>query len=173
MVTRSVFYVEGNKIYRQDILIEWDLGFDKEAKHEYIKRIQQAASGNLRHSVDVTTASPDYTARSLSPFFVKDGDMNIEDVWALNKQQQPQIVRIPGAFDFIYLNAIPEALKEYVYEQTGFIDVFFNPDKAYNTQAKSLAILQLLNETGNLCKLENLGEFVEWYRVNCVDVVIK
>lgn len=171
MVKRSVFYVHSGKLYRKDVEIEWDLGFDREAKQEYIERIQKAAGDNLSASIDVTTASPIYKARMLSPFYVKVDGMNVEDIWALNKEQQPQIKQILGAFDFIYLNALSREEKEYALRQAGFIDVFHNPDKAYNTQAKSLAVLQLLAQTDNLNLLVSLGDFVKWYTENCTDIL--
>ena len=170
MVTRCGFFVEDGELYRKDVYIDWELGFDKAAKHEYIKRIQFALGPELSPCVDVTTASPVWEARGLSPHFLKAGDLSIEDAWAQLKVNNIKATRIPGAFDFLYLNALsPEQLK-YVMKQKCFIDVFHNPERAFNTQAKSLAVYQLLVGQDAVEILKNLSAFSEWYMSYCMDI---
>lgn len=167
MVKRCGFYTQDNKLCRKDVFIDWDLGFDKDAKHSYIESIRRELGEDLYPIVDVTTASNDSVARKLSPFFVLVDGISVEDMWAEIKESNLSICKVSGMFDFLYLNALSESQKDYVMSQKCFIDVFHNPDKAFNTQAKSLAVLQLLimqNKEGLLddCKL-----FIDWYKENC------
>lgn len=170
MVTRCGFYLKDGEIIQRNILIDWDLGFDTYAKRRYIERIQE----KLKHCVkvvDVTTAAPNWETRQLSPFYVKlKDDISVEDYWNDWKVVHPE--RVPGLFDYLYLNALTVEQVTFVLNQEGFIDVFHNPEKAYNTQAKSLVCLQLLAYQGKLRYLRDVNEFCSWYKENCIDVKI-
>lgn len=167
MVKRSGFYIEDGHICRKDVKIDWDLGFDKAAKWEYIDRIIKVLGDGLNPVVDVTTAAYDNESRSLSPFFVKINGNSVEVQWAELKAQNAGITNLPGAFDFLYLNALSEKQVAYVLKQKCFIDVFHNPDKAFNTQAKSLAVLQLLHSQDCMEYLHDLRVFTAWYVEYC------
>lgn len=164
MVKRCGFYVRDNKLVRRDVMINWDLGFDKEAKHKYIERIQYALAP--LHSVDVTTASPIWKAQHLSPVFValEDGT-KVEDLYSVTKHQ--------GAVEYYYLNALSDKQVDFVLSQECFIDVFHNPDKAFRTQAEALAILKLICSQGSQILKGTLLEFMEYYQNVVNNIVIE
>ena len=87
--------------------------------------------------------------------------VTVEDAWPVIKQQLGSYV--PGAFDYIYLHSLQEGDFEYIKSCDGFIDIFHNPEKKVNTQAKALAILQLLNKQGKLEILGSAEKFLDWY----------
>ena len=79
-----------------------------------------------------------------APNFVKDGD------------------------DYIYMVALyqnkdyHELIKDYYL----FTDLFFNPNKSLNTQARATAIFKTLYDNDYLKLLENVNEFKEYYKDN-------
>ena len=180
MVTRSGFYVKGNLIIQRIVYIDWDLGFTKEAKHEYVRRVITELGTDVGKAVDVTSASPIYQARSLSPFYLKDvvTGKSVEDYLSeLNSKSNCNVFQIPGLADYHYLRNLTEVNKETINTYDCFIDVFHNPDKCYgNTQALSLAVYKVLQYKGKLDLLE-LGtevEFLDWYNTQlsfCTEVV--
>lgn len=171
MVKRCAFYVRQCKLIQRNVSIDWNLGFDKEAKHAYIKQMQGALSPYVR-VVDVTTASPIWEARGLSPFYVKVSEqMSVEDGWKI-LQQKAQGKLGSVDFDFFYLSHLSEEQIQYVIRTDGFIDVFHNPDKACNTQARSLACLQLLYLYGKTDYLKEYKWFREWYLINCMNAQV-
>jgi len=174
MVKRCGFYISKGKLCRKDVLIDWDLGFDRDAKAEYIERIKRALGEDLMPSIDVTTASTDAIAKRLSPYYVilEDG-VSVEDAWKEIKITVPEVCKIPGMFDFIYLNGLNEWQRDYVKRMECFIDVFHNPDKAFNTQAKALAVFKLLNVQGKQEYLEDCNAFVKWYKQNCMKLEVQ
>jgi hypothetical protein len=163
MATRCFYYIDDNSIVEQWINISWNKGFTKDAKHSYIHEAEEIALDSYgRIIVDVTTASPLWQSRSLSPYFVKYSDnVSVEDAWPLIKQQLKGF--IPGAFDYIYLHSLQEGDFEYVKSCDGFIDIFHNPEKKTNTQAKALAVLQLLNKQNKIEILCDSEKFLDWY----------
>lgn len=173
MTKRCGFYVKDGVLCRKDVYIQWDLGFDKEAKQLYIERIIWELGKGFETAIDVTTASPIHEARMLSPFFVKVGEESVEDAWAEVKEVNPVVKKIPGTFDYLYLSSLTGEQKQYVLRNKVFIDVFHNPDKAYNTQAKSLAVYQLLVEQKRVALLQDLDGFLKWYIENCHTVKVE
>lgn len=165
VVKRSGFFLKDGCIARRDVVIEWNLGFEREAKKEYVRRLHLALGSELHPIIDVTTASNDYLGRGLSPFYTKIGDENVETLWASTKEQFRGRF-IPGLFDYVYLHSLTDEQKQYVLQRKCFTDVFFNPDKACNTQAKSLVVYQLLVYQEKLELLDNLQEFVKWSEKN-------
>ena len=167
MVKRCGYFIQDGKLCRKDVYIDWDKGFDREAKHAYIEDIKDKLGCDVYSIYDVTTASPSYKARSLSPFYVKDEDgTNLEDVWAEVKKKTNGVF-VPGLYDFTYLSKLSRIHIETALSINCFIDVFHNPDKAINTQAKSLAILKLLHEQNKMYYLEDFKQFSDWYVQNC------
>lgn len=171
MTTRSIWLVSSsNKLLRADTEIAWDLGFTQPAKREYIKRI--ASAFEPVKVIDVTSASAQPINRNLSPIFVKVDEVeSVEDAWGRFKVTHPEY-RQPGVFDFLYLNYLSKEQIAYVLQQEAFSDVFFNPTKASNTQAKSLACLQLLVKQGKPELLRSFTGFVKWYQQECVKPII-
>ena len=169
MVNRCGFFTEDGLLCRKVVQIPWDKGFDKAAKQEYIRRVQVELGSEMQPCIDVTTASPIHEAKMLSPFYIKTDfqEMILEDYWAYLKKQHPEITTIEGSFDYLYLNHLTQKQKEYVLGIKCFVDVFHEPYKAFNTQAKSLAIYQLLVSEGKEDYLSNFSQFTQWYSLKC------
>lgn len=168
MVSRCGFYVYGDVIVERIVKIDWDLGFDRDAKHKYIERIKSALGSYVGTKADVTTASQDYKARRLSPIFLKckDKDMSVEDCWQqVVKDKIPNASEVRGLFDYVYLYNFSDYEIDVAMEYDCYIDVFHNPDRGFhNTQARSLAVLRLIIETGQEQVLESLEGFLQWYK---------
>lgn len=170
MVDRCGFSIENGKIICTIVQIDWDLGFDTFAKRKYIEYVQQELSykrcSPTDKFVDVTTASNSSDGKSLSPYYLHDTEGRIiEDAWALTKELAPDVIHLPGAFDFIYLHGVMNGkLEPVILKYNLFIDVFHNPKKGFNTQARSCAVYVLLNSLGKLDLLNKPTEFFKWFK---------
>lgn len=165
MVKRCGFFLQDGVLMRKDVMIEWDLGFDREAKLQYIDRLHSALGEELSPIVEVTTASNTYVGRCLSPFYTKIKGVSVEDLWPAVKEKANGVV-IPGMYEFVYLQSLTDEQQSYVLQRKCFTDVFFNPDKAYSTQAKALVVYQLLCLQEKKGILGSLVEFTRWYEIN-------
>ena len=172
MTKRCGYYIKDGKLCRRDVEIAWDLGFDRAAKHEYIHRIITELGEDLEPAVDVTTASYIKEAKMLSPFYTKCGQNSFEYTWDILKETMGDMANIPGVFEFMYLNSLRDDQVVFALSQKCFIDVFHNPGKAVHTQAKALAILQLLVEHHKLYLLKDMQEFVIWFAGYCEEYLI-
>lgn len=172
-VKRCGFYTDGTSIIRKDVLIDWDLGFSSEAKASYIKELRKALGSEFYNCVDVTSCSPIKDARNLCPYYVKtkNGD-TVKDRWEWVKQAMDEDEHIPGLYEYIYLNALKPWQIDYALNVDCFYDVFFNPDKLINTNARALAALQLLCSQGKYEYLEDLGKFTYWAYANIGCMII-
>ena len=171
MVSRCGFYVSGNRIVQKNISIDWDLGFTREAKHEYIKRIIDAL-GDVGKCSDVTSASPIYKDRMLSPIFVRmiSYDKSVEDFYQENIK--PEYGYIPGLMEYIYILNLSEDEIRHALTIDCYIDVFHNPDKRQGcTQALALAILRWMAATDKTNVISSLESFLEWYKNIPLDIV--
>lgn len=165
MVRRSGFKVTGdNQITQYIVSIDWDLGFDKKAKHEYIKRIaSQLQVYGIADTLDVTSASNVHVGKMLSPLFVEVPALGCSLEDAL--QKIPNCFVIPGLADWYYCRALSDLNKATILKHECISDVFHNPDKSYgNTQALSCACYKLLHNTGQLSLLDNRDEFLNWFQ---------
>lgn len=180
MAKRCVYYVKDNVLYRQDIIIDWELGFDRDAKREYIRRIQNTFPDKDVRAVDVTTASPDWHTRSLSPIYLKMKDIpdkSVEDYLADCKSMLPKNTD-RGPFNaYIYLTNVGEEEAYTIIQHTAFFDVFHSPDKAgNNTQAYWCAVFKYLYDTGNTAILNDWSMFLQWFEIfrpTVVDTIIE
>lgn len=165
MVKRCGFFIQDGALMRKDVIIEWDLGFDKEAKLQYIDRLHTALGEELSPIVEVTTASNTYLGRCLSPFYTKIKGVSVEELWPVIKKKSEGVF-ISGMYEFVYLQSLTNEQQSYVLQRKCFTDVFFNPDKACNTQAKALVVYQLLCLQKKKEILGSLMEFTKWYEIN-------
>lgn len=164
MVNRSVFgTTRGGAVAQLVVTIDWELGFDKEAKHTYIKRIaEEAGKCGIPKVLDVTSASNVYCGKMLSPIFVQVPylDCSLED--ALHNV--PNAFTIPGLADWYYCKALTDQHKHTLLSYDYYSDVFHNPSKGYgNTQAMSCTVWRLLHDTNNLALLESKDGFLQWF----------
>lgn len=158
MTQRSGFYTDGTNVIQRVCTIEWDLGFDKEAKRTYIERIKEALPSMLNPMIDITSASPNAFHRSLSPIFIEYGGSSIEDFIKLNPQ-----VMVPGVIDFFYISSLSPAQMKLIKETNCFIDVFHKPSNGRSTQAAWCVYAKLLMLKNKEHLLTNLEEFLAWY----------
>lgn len=169
MVQRSGFYVADGRIIQRIVRIEWDLGFDRDAKHQYIDRVINALGTDIAPIADVTSASYVKETQRLSPIFVRmpDGNQTVEDYLQVIKNGVfPEIFQIPGASDYVYLTALSEEDLKTALQYNCYVDVFHNPTKSYgNTQALSLAVMRLICETKQFNVLDlSINDFCKWYQ---------
>lgn len=73
MVDRSGFYIDGDKLCRIDVKIDWNLGFDKLAKEAYVAELITALRKVCpgMDIAEVTSASTNEYTRMLSPIFIE------------------------------------------------------------------------------------------------------
>lgn len=178
MVPRCAYYINDNsELVRHHVLIEWDLGFTKEAKHKYINRIIDALGINDKIMVDVTSASYIYDAQRLSPLFVKlnsNPTMSVEDYL---KTIMPQLLSIGydmklKYFGYIYLASFTDKEIRAIEKYDGFFDVFNNqlssPD---NSQAYFCAVYKLMLRQKKTGVLQDFGSYLEYLNnIKVVDV---
>lgn len=172
MVERCGFYVEGDKIIQQNIMFMWELGFDRRAKFEYIKRaISILDAYDCGRVAEVTTASPIYKTRSLSPYFinVSGTEKTVEDFY--QEDIKPRFGYVPGLMEYLYLTNLTKDNIQAALEYECYIDIFHNPMKRSGcTQALALAILRwaIVNNKADI--LENETKFLEWYKTMPLEV---
>ena len=133
MVARSGFYIDGDKLCRVDVKIDWNLGFDKLAKEAYVAELITALSKVCpgMDIAEVTSASTSEYTRMLSPIFIE-----YKGGQSINKDYMLPLIRL--------------------------FDVFYNPTKPGGTQAEACAILKLLDKENNLNILSNPPLFQKW-----------
>lgn len=158
MVQRSGFYTDGTNVIQRVIGIEWDLGFDKTAKRQYIERIKEALPDMLKPMIDVTSASPNALHRSLSPIFIEFSGDSLENFI----QKNPQVL-VPGIIDFLYMKCLSSSQKQLIRDTNCFIDVFHKPENGRNTQAACCAYAKLLMLRGKENLLNDIDAFLSWY----------
>ena len=160
MVKRCGFYTDGANVICKECAIEWNMGFDKAAKHNYIMQIKAELPRELNPMIDVTSASDSIAGKALSPIFIECGStgMSIEDYL----KKHPECAK-PGFFDFIYINCLSDDQKNTIFTTYCFIDVFHKPEKGRNTQASACAYYKLLQWQEKEFLLTDLDLFLDWY----------
>lgn len=178
MVPRCAYYINDNsELVRHHVLIEWDLGFTKEAKHKYINRIIDALGMYDKIMVDVTSASYIYDAQHLSPLFVKlksNPTMSVEDYIGTIKLQMSSVgydMRVKY-YGYIYLVSFTDKEIRAIEKYDGFFDVFNNqlrtPD---NSQAYFCAVYKLMMRQKKTDVLQDFGSYLEYLsNMKVVDV---
>lgn len=157
MVDRGVFYTDNTNIIFHKVSINWDLGFDKAAKHGYIDRIRKGLPPELLPTIDVTSGSDSSIGRTMSPIFLKTADgTSVEDLWSSE-------VGVPGVIDYIYCTALSAAQRGVIAHHVSFMDVFHKVENGKNTQAFCCALFRLLLVTDKLYLLNDPQMFVDWY----------
>lgn len=161
-VKRCGFFTDGVNLFRKDLFIDWDLGFDSKAKHTYIQR---ELGEDLSPCVDVTTASPIRIARNLSPHLLRlsDGSSFIDTYGSLREH---------GLFDLAYYLTLSKEQHDYVSSAKCFIDVSYTSSPGTMTQARSLAVLQMLQKQHQLELLMNVNDFLDWFHETCQEIII-
>ena len=159
MVTRCGFYVKDNRIFQRNVYIDWSDGFDIEAKRRYIRRIQEALGSDVGKIADVTTASPDFDTRILSPFFIKDekSGLNLESLYKRMENPNDYLIH------YIYITHLDDKRKQTIMQYDCYSDVFHNPEKCkLRTQSFSIAVYRLMLEQNREDALDSLEDFIKW-----------
>lgn len=152
-----------------DVSIPWDLGFDKKAKHAYVAALHIGLNKKMPDKMisEVTTACPDEFGRMLSPYNIIVNGVSLEDMW--------KTAKVNGYSDFYWGSGNPSVGFDHFYAYYAlyllplirridiFTDIFYNPMKAHNTQARACAVLKLLAEENKLKLLQDKSEYVRWY----------
>lgn len=175
MVPRCGFYICDNKIKRLVVKIDWNLGFDKSAKHVYVANLYKEFMDKLGDVVplDVTTASIQEAGRMLSPFNIYVGDKSLEDMWA--EAKQGAVVRYGRyewpielkreAFAHFYCTYAKDCIPAIKVADV-FTDVFYNPTKDGMTQAEPCAMLKMMEQQGELGVLDSVRGYLEWFKTH-------
>lgn len=157
MVNRCFYYVESGIVKWQVVNIEWDCGFTKEAKEIYIDRIISRVPEKYKPCADITTASPDPVARSLSPHLMKlfDG-RKFDTIYAANPT--------PPQHDWVYYQCLTGGQLEFIRNCSSFVDVFHDPfKKGINTQAHSAAVVKLFLSRNLSDETDSYEDFERWW----------
>lgn len=160
MVKRSAYFAADGKVKVKVVEIEWDLGFTHGAKWEYVRRVFSQLGDQYAPVAEVTSAAFVEDTRRLSPIFVPMAgeSISVED-WI--QKNQPEDKRV---FHWVYLMSLTEKHHRLIEKYKCYTDVFLSPDKdVTNSQAFSLALLQLLKQQNQLEKLEDLQWFLDWF----------
>lgn len=166
MVPRCGYFADNGRLVRKTVWIDWSKGFDKDAKRDYCFELIDKLS-DLGPVAEVTSASPFWETRSLSPLFVKmlGTDKSVEDyLRELNDSKPCNIFEIKGLTDLILLQNLSEKELRIINKYKVFADVFANPNKGFgNSQACSYAIYKVLEQQGRLSLLQDNPAFMNWY----------
>lgn len=172
-VKRCGYYCEGNQLYQKNVMIEWGNELGKGDAFKYSLEIKEKLGEELFPVIDVSSTTPFRPLRSLCPKSLKtnNGLNSLEYYDAVKSTLDPD-GQIPGLFDFIYLNLLPESLYDVALAGKCFYDVFYNPDKKEVTVSRTLAILQLLIKQNKMSYLNDPEIFCYWYYGNAGSVII-
>lgn len=167
MVPRCGYYAKDGALVRKTVWINWNLGFDKEAKHRYANALIEALKEN-GPVAEVTSGSPIYETRSLSPIFVRlksNPLMSVEEFLQMQSVIHPTLFSVQGLTDLVYLQNIGPKEKDILHKYNCYCDIFANPNKGFgNSQACSLAIYRLLEQLNKLYLIDDNSAFMSWYK---------
>lgn len=174
MVPRCGYYIDEGKVKQLVVDIEWNLGFDKVAKQQYVKDLHEEVVKLFadKKPLEVTTAA-EPPGKWLSPIYIKfDGGKSMEDIWAEYTKLYPEILvydqfvwRKPldaRAFTHYYCYYADVRLST-IRKYDVFTDVFYNPTKPGGTQALGCACLKLMDLQKSLDVRNSIKTFCEWY----------
>lgn len=173
MVKRCGFYVAEGKVNRADVEIAWDLGWTKDAKHFYVKRLHDALYEIFpgQQIIEVTSASQSY-GKALSPLFVRmRNGVILEDYIQTIIQDSSQVIEYDNFiwpksarnFAFMHLYCLhAQYLINRIRATDVFTDVFYNPEKTSGTQALVCAMMKLMDVNKEFCVLGSVVDFVNW-----------
>lgn len=141
MVLRGVYFADGCTVKCKVVSIDWNLGFDRAAKHEYHKRIVEQLNGCCGRVAEVTTSSANYDTRMLSPVFVRmrtNPSMSVEDYLQEVKATIPDIFTYIPLVDYYYITNLSNKNLETLHRYDAYCDVFYNPNKGWETHRQNL-----------------------------------
>lgn len=148
MVQRMIFGFDGNGIVEFPVEINWDLGFDKAAKLEYINRVCDAAycRYGLDEVLDVTTANSSIeNGRILSPHILKcyGGNMSVDAYFSEHGKNTLSPVMQKVAFAYYYMFSVCHNAEAYILfdRYNYFFDVFWKIGGG-DTQAYTCVLLK-------------------------------
>lgn len=169
MVPRCGFYADGDTLVRKTVYIDWSLGFDREAKHAYGNMLIELLSDH-GPVAEVTSGSPTYATRQLSPMFVimKGMDKSVEDYLKELSSLIPNLFAREHLLHFFYLQNLSEKNLKVMHNYNCYTDMFWNPTKGGlgNSQATSLAVYRVLENIQRLDLLQDEAAFREWFNAS-------
>lgn len=178
MVQRIIFGFDGDGIIELPVEINWDLGFDKAAKLEYINRVCDVAYGRygLDEVLDVTTANSSVeNGKILSPHILKcyGTDLSVSDYYDEHGKARLTPIMQKVAFAYYYMFSICHSTEAYVVfnRYNYFFDIFWKPGNG-DTQAYLCVLLKkVIHENKHkefFKELSNTGliGFKDWFIQN-------
>lgn len=166
MVPRCGYYAHDGVLVRKTVWINWDKGFDREAKHAYGYALLNALK-DVGPVAEVTSGSPIYETRMLSPLFVKmknNPQLSVEDYLRQLQEMYKTVFSVKGLADMVYLQNLSPHDIDVMHKYNCYCDMFANPEKGFgNSQACSLAVYRVLEQLDLLHLLKDNSEFMFWY----------
>lgn len=191
MANRPIYISTGNihNPYTEDhINFEWTPGYSykqKEKRRESLKK-EIEKKYDIDKWLEVSTISDKDIGKKLSALNLKltltdNKKYSVESIYQVSKvYENNQIVKFKFRnkefentpygmyYDYLYMIALYQN-KEYhnlINNYYLFTDLFFNPNKSINTQARAIAIFKTLYDSNYLDILENTDSFKEYYKEN-------
>lgn len=166
MVPRCGYFADGDVLVRKTVYIDWSLGFDRAAKHAYGNQLIELLA-DYGPVAEVTSGSPVYATRQLSPMFVMMKGMNksVEDYLRDLQKLIPNLFANEHLLHFFYMQNLSDKNLKVMHNYNCYTDMFWNPDKGGfgNSQAASLALYRVLENVGRLDLLTDEASFKDWY----------
>lgn len=174
MVPRCGYYIDNGIVRKVTANIEWNLGFDRVAKQQYVKDLHEEISKLLPglKAVEVTSAA-EPPGKWLSPIYIKfDGGKSMEDIWGEYTKLYPEFLvydqfvwrkPLDGRAFLHYYCYYADVRLPTMRQYDVFTDVFYNPTKPGGTQAIGCACLKLMDLQKNLSVRNSIKTFCEWY----------
>ncbi len=165
MVPRCGYYSDNGVLVRKTVWIDWTKGFDRDAKHAYCRELIDKLS-YIGPVAEVTSASPLWETRCLSPIFVKmfNSDLTVEEYLQETQKRCTQLFEIKGLADLILLQNLGQKELRTIHKYKVYADVFGNPNKGFgNSQACSYGIYRVLEDLNKLDLLKDNPAFMNWY----------
>lgn len=191
MANRPIYLSTGNILnpyHEENINFEWVPGYsykNKERRRESLKK-EIEKQYDIAKWLEVSTISDKDIGRKLSALnlmltLTDNSKHSVESIYQTSKiYVDNHIVKFKFRstefennpygmyYDYLYMVALyqnqeyHELIKNYYL----FTDLFFNPNKSINTQARAIAIFKTLYDNNYLKILKNITEFKNYYKEN-------
>lgn len=191
MATRPIYISTGdvnNPFTEDNINFEWKAGYsyvNKCKRRDNLKK-EIAKKYDIDKWLEVSSISDKDIGKRLSALnlmltLTSNNSYSVEDIYQNSKVYKDNHIvgfklnntefeNIPYGmyYDYIYMVALyqnknyHDIIKNYYL----FTDLFFNPNKSLNTQARAIAIFKTLYDNDYLKLLEDVSEFKKYYKNN-------
>ena len=151
----------------KSVEVSWDIESREVNKQFCSEEMFKAALPFMQPCVDVSSASGIYRCKTLNPYYVKDENgTSVHDLWEILNKHKDNAILPPGSYDLIYLMNLDEKQIAYALSKGSFYDIYYNRKKKVTSNAKALAVLQLLWQQSKLDYIYDMHKFLWWYFYN-------